>query len=492
MFRLVFSFFGSIFALLTLGCALFAIIITAVFYAYGSDLPDYDQLSNYQPATISRVYSRDGEVIDEFAQQRRLFVSADEIPDIVKNAFISAEDKNFYTHIGYDPAGIAKAIFDAANGKELRGASTITQQVMKNFLLTRSRSIDRKIKEIILATRIEKSMSKDKILELYLNEIFLGQNSYGIASAADTYFSKSLDDLTLEEAAYLASLPKAPSNYHPVRQKDRAIARRNFVIREMAENGYVSDTEALIAKSKELITVQGGQLASKRAARAPRTYFTDEIRRQLSLSFGEKEFFTGGLAVSATMDLKLQSDAAQALRKGLEDYDRKYSPWRGPIDRIKDIHLQEDTWREALSKKKLPRDIKDWHLAIIYNLSKQTAKIKVEGFAENQNQFLSLKDEMNWAKNRIYPDGKRTVINSAKDMWSVGDVVFVQPIYDPDGNFINWTLRQIPKIQGGFVAMDTETGRVLAMQGGFSYQHSVFNRARQAKRHLSLLFMLRH
>jgi len=482
LFRLVFSFFGSIFALLTLGCALFAIIITAVFYAYGSDLPDYDQLSNYQPATISRVYSRDGEVIDEFAQQRRLFVSADEIPDIVKNAFISAEDKNFYTHIGYDPAGIAKAIFDAANGKELRGASTITQQVMKNFLLTRSRSIDRKIKEIILATRIEKSMSKDKILELYLNEIFLGQNSYGIASAADTYFSKSLDDLTLEEAAYLASLPKAPSNYHPVRQKDRAIARRNFVIREMAENGYVSDTEALIAKSKELITVQGGQLASKRAARAPRTYFTDEIRRQLSLSFGEKEFFTGGLAVSATMDLKLQSDAAQALRKGLEDYDRKYSPWRGPIDRIKDIHLQEDTWREALSKKKLPRDINDWHLAIIYNLSKQTAKIKVEGFAENQNQFLSLKDEMNWAKNRIYPDGKRTVINSAKDMWSVGDVVFVQPIYDPDGNFINWTLRQIPKIQGGFVAMDTETGRVLAMQGGFSYQHSVFNRATQAKR----------
>ncbi|MDG1497223.1 MAG: transglycosylase domain-containing protein, partial [Amylibacter sp.] len=303
MFRLVFSFFGSIFALLTLGCALFAIIITAVFYAYGSDLPDYDQLSNYQPATISRVYSRDGEVIDEFAQQRRLFVSADEIPDIVKNAFISAEDKNFYTHIGYDPAGIAKAIFDAANGKELRGASTITQQVMKNFLLTRSRSIDRKIKEIILATRIEKSMSKNKILELYLNEIFLGQNSYGIASAADTYFSKSLDDLTLEEAAYLASLPKAPSNYHPVRQKDRAIARRNFVIREMAENGYVSDVEALIAKSKELITVQGGQLASKRAARAPRTYFTDEIRRQLSLSFGEKEFFTGGLAVSATMDL---------------------------------------------------------------------------------------------------------------------------------------------------------------------------------------------
>ena len=482
MFRFIFSFFGSIFALLTLGCALFAIIITAIFYAYGNDLPDYDQLSNYQPATISRVYSRDGKVIDEFAQQRRLFVSADEIPDIVKNAFISAEDKNFYNHIGYDPAGIAKAIFDAANGKELRGASTITQQVMKNFLLTRSRSIDRKIKEIILATRIEKSMSKDKILELYLNEIFLGQNSYGIASAADTYFSKSLDELALEEAAYLASLPKAPSNYHPVRQKDRAISRRNFVIREMAENGYITDNEAIIAKSKELITVQGGQLASKRAARAPRTYFTDEIRRQLSLSFGEKEFFTGGLAVSATMDLKLQSDAAQALRKGLEDYDRKYSPWRGPIDRIEDTHLQDDTWREILAKKKLPRDIKDWHLAVIYDVRKTIAKIKVEGFQNNKNQFLTLNDEMIWAKSRIYANGKRVVINTAKDMWAVGDVVFVKPLYDSDKNIIKWTLRQIPKIQGAFVAMDTETGRVLAMQGGFSYQHSVFNRATQAKR----------
>ena len=482
MFRLVFSFIGSIFALLTLGCALFAIIITAVFYAYGSDLPNHEQLLNYQPATISRVYSRDGEVIDEFAQQRRLFVAADEIPKIVKNAFISAEDKNFYTHIGYDPAGIAKAIFDAANGKELRGASTITQQVMKNFLLTRSRSFDRKIKEIILATRIEKSMSKDKILELYLNEIFMGQNSYGIASAADTYFNKSLDDLTIEEAAYLASLPKAPSNYHPVRQKDRALARRNFVIREMAENGYVSDSEALIAKSKELITVQGGQLDSKRNARAPRTYFTDEIRRQLSANFGEKEFFTGGLTVSATMDLKLQSDAAEALREGLENYDRKYSPWRGPIDKMKDIHLQDKAWREVLLKKKLPRDIKDWHLAVIFELTKNTAKIKIEGFPENQNQFLSLKSEMTWAKNRIFPDGKRIVINSAKDIWAVGDVVFVKPMYDNDGNFINWTLRQIPKIQGSFVAMDTETGRVLAMQGGFSYQHSDFNRATQAKR----------
>ena len=482
MLRLIFSFFGSIFALLTLGCALFAIIFTAVFFAYGNDLPDYEQLSNYQPATISRVYSGDGQVIDEFAQQRRLFISAEEVPDIIKQAFISAEDKNFYNHSGYDPVGIAKAIFDAFNGQDLRGASTITQQVMKNFLLTRSRSMERKIKEIILATRIEKSMSKDKILELYLNEIFLGQNSYGIASASDTYFGKPLDDITLEEAAYLASLPKAPSNYHPVRQKKRALARRNFVIREMAENGYITKEAALIAKSKDLITVQSGQLDSARKARAPRSYFTDEIRRQLSKSFGEKEFFTGGLSVRATMDFKLQNEAAKALRIGLENYDRKYSPWRGPITTIDKEFLENDKWREILIKKNLPRDIAEWKLAVVTKINKNTADIGIEGFLSDKNQFLNFGHEIKWAQNREFSNGTRTTINKIKDMWSVGDVVYVKPSYNFDGNLERWTLRQIPKIQGGFVAMDTETGRVLAMQGGFSYQHSVFNRATQAKR----------
>jgi penicillin-binding protein 1A len=465
-----------------LGGVLGAVILAGIFLAYGSDLPDHEQLSSYEPATISRVYSGDGQVMDEFAQERRMFTPASEIPDMVKQAFISAEDKNFYEHAGYDPAGIAKAVFDAAKGQDLRGASTITQQVMKNFLLDGSRSMERKIKEIILATRIESSMSKDKILELYLNEIFLGQNSYGVTAAAETYFGKPLEEITLEEAAYLASLPKAPSNYHPVRQKKRALARRDFVLREMAENGYVTEAAALIAKSKELETVQGGELASVRSTRPPRNYFTDEIRRQLSASFGEEEFFTGGLAVRATMDPELQAEAERALRDGLEKYDRANSPWRGPVTTIDTALIADGAWREELSNQELPRDIENWHLAVVTEVGAKSARIEVEGFAKAENQVLSLASELKWAKNRELEDGKRIRISKATDMWSAGDVILVKPARGNDGSIQSWSLRQIPGVQGGFMAMDTDTGRVLAMQGGFSYQHSVFNRATQAQR----------
>lgn len=482
MLRFIFSFFGSIFALLTLGGALGAALLVGIFFAYGSDLPDHEQLANYEPATISRVYSIDGQVMDEFAQERRLFTPADEIPDMVKQAFISAEDKNFYEHAGYDPAGIAKAIIDAGRGQDLRGASTITQQVMKNFLLDSSRKLDRKVKEIILATRIEASMPKDKILELYLNEIFLGQNSYGVTAAAETYFGKPLEEITLEEAAYLAALPKAPSNYHPVRQKQRALARRDFVLREMAENGYVTEAAALIAKSKDLETVQGGQLASVRSSRPPRNYFTDEIRRQLSASFGEEQFFTGGLAVRATMDPSLQTEAELALRDGLERYDRANSPWFGPLMTLDAGLLADDAWRDALAKETLPRDIQGWHLAVVREVGSKSARIGIEGFASADNQVLSLATENKWAKNRELTDGSTIRIRKATDMWAVGDVVMVKPSRKKDGTIASWTLRQIPKVQGGFMAMDTDTGRVLAMQGGFSYQHSVFNRATQAQR----------
>ena len=482
MLRFIFSFFGSIFALLTLGGVLGAALLAGVFFAYGADLPDHEQLSRYEPATISRVYSIDGQVMDEFAQERRLFTPADEIPDIVKQAFISAEDKNFYDHAGYDPAGIAKAIIDAARGQDLRGASTITQQVMKNFLLDGSRKLDRKVKEIILATRIENSMSKDKILELYLNEIFLGQNSYGVTAAAETYFGKPLEEVSLEEAAYLAALPKAPSNYHPVRQKKRALDRRNFVLREMAENGYVTDAAALIAKNTDLNTVQGGQVASVRSTRPPRNYFTDEIRRQLSASFGEEQFFTGGLAVRATMDPELQSEAEMALRDGLEKFDRANSPWRGPVATLDTAVLKDGTWRDVLADQELPRDIAGWHLAVVMEVGAKSARIEIEGFAPDDKQILSVASETKWAKNRELEDGKTLRIRKATDMWAVGDVVMVKPARDKSGEIQRWTLRQIPKVQGGFMAMDTDTGRVLAMQGGFSYQHSVFNRATQAQR----------
>jgi penicillin-binding protein 1A len=253
-------------------------------FLYSHDLPDHETLSNYAPPTISQIYSREGVVVDEFATERRLFVAAEEIPDVVANAFVSAEDRNFWEHEGYDPRAIAAAFVEAVQtrGQSVRGASTITQQVMKNFLLDGSRTIERKVREIILAARIEGTLSKERILELYLNEIFLGQNSYGVAAAAQTYFNAPLEDLTLEQAAYLAALPQAPSNFHPVRDYDRAISRRNYVLREMYENGYIDAAELERATAAPLETVQGGHIEPYRATVPPRNYFTDEIRRQLS------------------------------------------------------------------------------------------------------------------------------------------------------------------------------------------------------------------
>jgi penicillin-binding protein 1A len=241
MIRFVMGIFGAAFSAVTLGLVAAALGIGGLLFLYSHDLPDHETLSNYAPPTISRIYSREGVVVDEFASERRLFVAAEEIPDVVADAFVSAEDRNFWEHQGYDPRAIAAAFVEAVQtrGQSVRGASTITQQVMKNFLLDGSRTIERKVREIILAARIEGSLSKERILELYLNEIFLGQNSYGVAAAAQTYFNAPLEDLTLEQAAYLAALPQAPSNFHPVRDYDRAISRRNYVLREMYENGYI-------------------------------------------------------------------------------------------------------------------------------------------------------------------------------------------------------------------------------------------------------------
>ncbi len=269
MLRLIFRFFGFLFSWLALGAVLALAALAAVFTIYGKDLPDTAQLERYEPATLSRIYSGQGVLMDEFARERRIFTPIDEMPDRIKEAFISAEDKNFYEHHGFDPRGIVVALYDAAaTGGRLRGASTITQQVMKNFLLTGDRSGERKIKEIILATRLENTLPKEKILELYLNEIFLGQNSYGITAAAQIYFAKSLEELTLAETAYLAALPQAPSVLHPVREKPRAIARRNYVLDQMAENGYITRDEAELAKSEDLLTVQSGAFASARNGNA--------------------------------------------------------------------------------------------------------------------------------------------------------------------------------------------------------------------------------
>ena len=472
MLRFILSFFGSIFSTITLGVAVMALTIGAVFWIYGRDLPSHESLAQYQPPTISRIYSGEGQLIDEFAEERRLFTPSEEIPVLVKQAFISAEDKNFYTHKGYDARGIAAAAIEAvrSRGSNVRGASTITQQVMKNFLLSGDRRAARKIKEIILATRLEETLSKDKILELYLNEIFLGQNSYGVAAAAQTYFNKTLGELAPHEAATLASLPKAPSDYHPVRRKQRLTDRRNYVLREMFENGYISEDVYKVEVEQPLRSVQNGDFESFRTALPPRDYFTDEIRRQLSQDFGEGEFFTGGFTVRATIDEEMQTEAALAMRQGLEKYDRSRGIWKGTGVTLTEEQLaSEDAWRDALANADVPRDIMlggKWIPAVVLDVADQSLAVGVEGVSETGQVPRA---DIKWMKGNF------------KENFTRGDVVLVRAEMKDDA-FSHWSLRQVPEVQGGFVAMDVNTGRVLAMQGGFSYQHSVFNRATQAQR----------
>ena len=482
MLRAILSFLGGIFSWITLGLFFAALAIGGVFWMYSADLPNHEQLAQYTPPTISRIYSGEGALIDEFAQERRLYATSDEIPEVVKAAFISAEDKNFYTHSGYDARGIAAAAYEAVatRGQTVRGASTITQQVMKNFLLSGDRTGERKIKEIILATRIEETLSKDEILELYLNEIFLGQNSYGVTAAAQTYFNKTLDELDLHEAAFLAALPQAPSNYHPVRAHDRVLARRNWVLGQMLENGYITQEEHDAARAEPLHTVQGGEVPSFRASLPPRDYFTDEIRRQLSDSFGEEEFFGGGLSIRATVEPDLQKSAARALRRGLEQYDRNQGVWRGTDQIIPEEELgSEESWRAALASANVPRDIDGWHAAVVLSTEGDSARIGIEDIDEPGTIPAS---DVTWAR-PLNPDGTLGgQAQRAGDLVSVGDVVLVRAVTDEAGDFVRWSLRQVPEVQGGFMAMDVNSGRVLAMQGGFSYQHSVFNRATQAMR----------
>ncbi len=466
-----------------------ALALGAIFYMYGRDLPSTDVLASYTPPTISRIYSGEGQIIDEFATERRIFAPAEDIPPLVKQAFISAEDKNFYTHSGYDARGMASALVDAvaSRGENLRGASTITQQVMKNFLLDGSRSVERKIKEIILATRIESVLSKEDILELYLNEIDLGQRSFGVAAAAQVYFNKPLTDLNAAEAAFLAVHPKAPYSYHPVKHKEKAIARRNFILEEMKENEFITEAVYEEAVASPLLSVQNGDFESFRTQRPPRGYFTDEIRRQLSRDFGDGEFFTGGFSVRATIDPQMQELAAESLQRSLESYDRGTGIWRGTRQTIdRDLLGSEQSWREALADVKIARDIElenKWYPAVVLEVGSNDARIGIEGVDDDEDGHWIPAKDVQWARKRL-SDGKLgRKAQVAGDLLEVGEVVHVRRMTrDDDGSFIRWTLRQVPEVQGGFMAMDVDTGRVIAMQGGFSYQHSEFNRATLAKR----------
>ncbi len=486
MVRFILGVFGAIFSAVTLGMVAGALTVGGVLFMFARDLPDVQTLSNYTPATISRIYSREGQIVDEFASERRLFVPAEDIPDLVAHAFVSAEDRNFYEHSGYDPRAIIAAVVEAvrSRGRDVRGASTITQQVMKNFLLDGSRTVERKVQEIILAARIEQTLSKDRILELYLNEIFLGQNSYGVAAAAQTYFNTDLEDLTLPQAAYLAALPQAPSRFHPVDDYARSISRRNYVLREMFENDYITEAEMEAAQAAPLETVQGGHIAAFRADVPPRNYFTDEIRRQLSSQYGEEEFFSGGYSVRSSMDEDLQEVAERALRGGLERFDRAQGLWRGATDTIDpDLLSDEASWRAALAAADIPRDIDGWYAAVVLEVGATSARIGIEGVAEDADGHFIPAEDVTWAR-PVDADGNRgATARVAGDLLRVGDVVHVREMTrDSDGTFLRWTLRQVPEVQGGFMAMDVNTGRVIAMQGGFSYQNSSFNRATQATR----------
>ena len=479
------SFFGGIFSMLTLGIAMGAVTLGAVFFVYGRDLPSYEVLAQYEPKTISRIYSGEGRIIDEFAAERRLFTPAEEIPALVKHAFVSAEDQNFYTHPGFDIRGIAAAAVEAvaSRGQDIRGASTITQQVMKNFLLSADRTAERKIKEIILATRIERAMDKEKILELYLNEIFLGQNSYGVTAAAQTYFNKPLSDLTAAEAAYLAALAQRPGNLHPVRQYDDAVSRRNYVLGRMFEDGYIDEATLQQGLNDPLRTVQSGDYESFRSALPPRDYFTDEVRRQITREFvaegiieSEEAFFEGGLSVRATVDPELQVTAAHALQRALEQFDRGVGRWRGTgVTLAPEALADEAAWRQALAEAEVPRDITlngQWYPAVVLDIADDEMRIGIEGVEETEAERQVIpRGDIDWISGNFF------------DNFAVGDVVLVRRMTsDEDGSFIRWTLRQVPEVQGAFMAMDVNTGRVIAMQGGFSYQHSVFNRATQAMR----------
>lgn len=450
-----------------------------------ADLPDYTALKNYEPPVMSRVHAANGELVAEYAHERRLFLPSQAIPQLLKNAFLSAEDKNFYEHTGIDPEGVARAaivfVQNKLAGKRPQGASTITQQVAKNFLLTNEQSFERKIKEAVLAIRIESTYTKEEILELYMNQIYMGIGAYGVAAASLLYFDKSVHELTVAEAAYLAALPKGPNNYHPFRHTDRAIERRNWVIGQMAVNGFITQEEAEKSKAEPLKVVQRPTGPHIFAA----DYFAEEVRRQLLERYGEKGLYEGGLSVRTTLDPRMQLIARKALMKGFINYDTD-AGWRGPVAKLP---LSGD-WGPALAEIKALGDVPEWRLAVVLSVADaeaqiglQPAKLVTGGVSTERERGVIPLDQMKWATR--WADGtKRTAIGrGAAAVLMPGDVVYVEKVGGPAGaDRPVWRLRQVPEIAGAIVAMDPHTGRVLAVTGGFSFAESEFNRATQAWR----------
>ena len=444
----------NIFILIFSASLLITMIVLAVLWAFSNNLPDYKFLKNYKPPVSSKVYSGEGELVNDFSTEKRIFIPYNAIPKKVINAFLSAEDKNFFSHPGVDAKGILRAIVNNVSNiltsKRLEGASTITQQVAKNFLLTNEVSINRKLKEAILAFRIERALSKERILELYLNQIYLGGGAYGVASASLEYFDKSISELNYEEAALLAALPKAPSRYNPYKNLELAKFRRDLVLKNLYENKYINEKKyhefiknKIRLKKRKIIFLEDTR------------YFVEDIRKNVIDKFGFNKVYKQGLNINTPINLNLQTIATQSLRDGLIEYDKRKG-WRGPIANKKKFN----NWTTGLEKFRMEKSI-NWNLAIV----KKIKKFSIEIETENKLKGLIRYSDISWTKKEF------------KELLKIGDIIYVKSL----GNN-NFSLKQLPQVDGGIVVMDPFTGRVLALSGGFSFENSEFNRATQALR----------
>ncbi len=478
--RLLLRFCGFLFAAGTIVFLVGVGAAAGLLWHFSKDLPDYSQLQDYEPPVMTRVHAGDGALVAEYATQRRLYIPIQAVPKMVINAFLAAEDKNFYEHNGLDFTGIVRAgvlyVQTYGSGRRPQGASTITQQVAKNFLLTNEVSLQRKIKEALLSLKIERAYSKDKILELYLNEIYLGLGAYGIAAASLIYFDKSVHELTVPEAAYLAALPKAPSQLNPFRARDRAIERRNYVLDQLASMGTIKAADAEKHKKDPLTVTNRPTGAHIFAAE----YFAEEVRRWIYEKYGEKTLYEGGLSVRTTLDPKLQVMARKALVDGLVKFDETQG-WRGPVTKL----VPAGDWGQKLAEVKQLNDIAPWRLAVVLETGDQSARVGLYpardaggSLTKDRPTGIVPLDGVKWAKPTEGPIRGR-VPAKVSQILDVGDVVYVEPL-SKEAN--TWRLRQPPEISGAIVVMDPATGRVLAMVGGFSYDQSQFNRATQAMR----------
>ena len=464
--RAIGRFFGFLFATGAILFVLAAAVAAVVIFKFEQDLPDYSHLKNYEPPVMTRVHAADGSLLAEYSRERRLYLPSTAIPDLVKHAFISAEDKNFYSHRGFDPEGILRAGAVFLEGKRhIQGASTITQQVAKNFLLSADRTVERKIREILLSLRIESAYSKDKILELYLNEIYLGLGNYGVAAASLNYFNKSVHELSVAEVAYLAALPKEPSALNPFRNHDRAVERRNYVIGRMEDDGVITREQGKAARSEPL-AIHPRVLTPDAVAGG---FFTEEVRRELLDRYGEKKLYEGGLSVRTTLDPKVQLMARKSLVDGLVRYDEAHG-WHGVL---KSIDLGQD-WGVALGQVPEYGDIKPWRLSVALDVTDASIRIGLQPGHESSGELSQVRET-----GAISVNGAQWTYRRPKQLVKPGDVIYVEPLAGKAGEY---RLRQIPEVSGASVAMDPFTGRVLAMVGGFSFDQSEFNRATQALR----------